>query len=227
MKWICCFSKNGVIEVNNTEETIIQTIQPIKSPNFIPPPTNLDTISSVETLSDSDTVIATIGNSYNEIKEVSQNKDIFEDISIEPVVLNLQKKLKYSSKYTMGKNMSYFYLSTDRYYFIKNKNDNKDVFFGKFLFLDKSKNTLVTGRNSAGKSSLICDSIIFALYGKPYRKINLPQIVNSINKKGCLVEISFKKANEIKASNWYSGLVAEIARVDGEILTASSLPNNG
>ncbi len=64
------------------------------------------------------------------------------------------------------------------------------------IFLDKSKNTLITGANGFGKSALLTDSIIFALYGKPYRKINLPQIVNSINKKGCLVEISFNKAND-------------------------------
>jgi hypothetical protein len=39
----------------------------------------------------------------------------------------------------MGKNVSYFYLSVDRYYFIKNKNDNKEILFGKFMAIDKNK----------------------------------------------------------------------------------------
>lgn len=56
----------------------------------------------------------------------------------------------------------------------------------------KSKTTLVTATNGVGKSSIMMDSICFALYGKPYRNINKPQLVNSINGKACLVEISFK-----------------------------------
>lgn len=56
--------------------------------------------------------------------------------------------------------------------------------------LDRSPSTLITGENGAGKTSLL-DSLVFALYGTPYRNINKPQLVNSINKKDCVVEIEF------------------------------------
>jgi DNA repair exonuclease SbcCD ATPase subunit len=56
----------------------------------------------------------------------------------------------------------------------------------------KSKSTLVTAANGAGKSSLMTDSLVFALYGYPYRPINKPQLINSINGKGMLVEVDFK-----------------------------------
>ena len=54
----------------------------------------------------------------------------------------------------------------------------------------KSKSTLIVGENGAGKSTIL-DAICFALFGKPFRKINKTQLVNSINKKGMLVEIEF------------------------------------
>jgi DNA repair exonuclease SbcCD ATPase subunit len=56
--------------------------------------------------------------------------------------------------------------------------------------LTASKTTLLVGQNGAGKSSMI-EAISFALFGKPYRSIRKPQLVNSINGKGCLVEIEF------------------------------------
>lgn len=56
--------------------------------------------------------------------------------------------------------------------------------------LDKAPTTLVCGENGAGKTTLL-DALTFVLYGKPYRGINLPQLVNSINGKDCLVEIEF------------------------------------
>ena len=57
--------------------------------------------------------------------------------------------------------------------------------------LDKNKSTLVTGKNGTGKSSLVLDGISFALYGKAFRKINLGQLINSINQKECQVTIEF------------------------------------
>ena len=58
------------------------------------------------------------------------------------------------------------------------------------ISLNKSSTTLVIGTNGAGKSTML-DALCFALFNKPYRKINKPQLVNSSNEKGCLVEVEF------------------------------------
>lgn len=54
----------------------------------------------------------------------------------------------------------------------------------------KSTNTLIIGQNGAGKSTVL-DALCFSLFGKPFRKINKPQLMNSINQKDLLVEIEF------------------------------------
>jgi len=56
--------------------------------------------------------------------------------------------------------------------------------------LNKYKNTLVVGENGSGKSTVL-DALCFALFGKPFRKINKPNIINSINQKDALVELEF------------------------------------
>jgi DNA repair exonuclease SbcCD ATPase subunit len=56
--------------------------------------------------------------------------------------------------------------------------------------LDSSPLTLITGKNGAGKTSVLT-AILFALYGKPDRKINKPQLVNSINQKNAYVRLDF------------------------------------
>ena len=58
------------------------------------------------------------------------------------------------------------------------------------LILNKSQSTLVIGRNGEGKSTML-DALTFALFGKPFRNINKPQLINSINQKNCLVTIEF------------------------------------
>jgi len=58
------------------------------------------------------------------------------------------------------------------------------------IVLNHSPTTLIVGENGAGKSTLL-DALTFVLFGKPFRKFNKPQLVNSVNKKQCMVEIEF------------------------------------
>lgn len=60
--------------------------------------------------------------------------------------------------------------------------------------LDKSPTTLIVGQNGAGKSTLL-DALSFGLFGKPHRDIKKDQLVNSINKKRCEVEVEFHVGN--------------------------------
>ena len=55
------------------------------------------------------------------------------------------------------------------------------------------KTTLVVGHNGAGKSTML-DALAYALFGKAHRNIKNAQLVNSINKKGTLVEVTFNVA---------------------------------
>ena len=64
--------------------------------------------------------------------------------------------------------------------------------------LNESHGTIIIGSNGAGKSTVL-DALTFSLFGKPYRKINKPQLVNSVNEKDCVVEIEFDiKGKEYK-----------------------------
>jgi len=57
--------------------------------------------------------------------------------------------------------------------------------------LNKHNSTLITGKNGEGKSTILC-ALTFSLFGKPFRNISKNQLINSINKKNCLVEIEFE-----------------------------------
>ena len=56
--------------------------------------------------------------------------------------------------------------------------------------LNRQDSTLIVGQNGAGKSTLL-DALSFGLFGKPYRNITKPQLLNSINNKNCVVEVEF------------------------------------
>jgi len=56
--------------------------------------------------------------------------------------------------------------------------------------LTSARTNLIVGTNGAGKSTIL-DALTFSLFGKPFRKINKPMLVNSINEKDCLTEIEF------------------------------------
>lgn len=58
------------------------------------------------------------------------------------------------------------------------------------ISFNKYKTTLIVGDNGSGKSTLL-DALTFVLFGRPFRKINKPQLLNSINKKDMIVEIYF------------------------------------
>lgn len=58
------------------------------------------------------------------------------------------------------------------------------------LKLDEAQTTIIMGKNGAGKSTVI-DALSFVLFGKPFRKINKPQLLNSITQKNLRVEVEF------------------------------------
>ena len=57
--------------------------------------------------------------------------------------------------------------------------------------LDRNNTTLIIGENGAGKSTIL-DALCFGLFGKPFRNINKPQLLNSVNGSACEVEVEFR-----------------------------------
>ena len=61
--------------------------------------------------------------------------------------------------------------------------------------LNSNANTLIVGTNGSGKSTML-DALCFALFGKPFRNVNKPNLLNSINGRDCVVEINFSIGNK-------------------------------
>ncbi len=86
----------------------------------------------------------------------------------------------------------------------------------------KSKTTLIVGKNGYGKSTFL-DALTFGLFGKSFRGINKPQLVNSINEKDCLVEVEFKiGTTEYKVRRGIKPNIFEIHRNGSPIDQSSS-----
>lgn len=61
--------------------------------------------------------------------------------------------------------------------------------------LNNNTNTLVVGENGSGKSTML-DALCFGLFGKAFRNVNKPNLLNSINGKDCVVEVEFDTNNK-------------------------------
>ena len=85
------------------------------------------------------------------------------------------------------------------------------------LDLDKHKDTLIVGENGAGKSTFL-DALSYALYMKPFRKVNNPQLVNSVNRKHLEVEVEFSVgSNRFKVMRGHAPRKFEVYQ-NGELL---------
>jgi len=83
--------------------------------------------------------------------------------------------------------------------------------------LDTNTNTLLVGENGSGKSTML-DALCFALFGKAFRNINKPQLLNSINGKDCVVEVEFDTNN--RSYKVVRGIKPNVFQIfqDGELL---------
>jgi len=66
-------------------------------------------------------------------------------------------------------------------------------YWNEINFLQENTN-LIIGTNGSGKSTML-DALTFALFNKPFRKINKSQLMNTVNERDCLVELDFSVNN--------------------------------
>lgn len=59
------------------------------------------------------------------------------------------------------------------------------------IILDRSPTTLISGSNGSGKTSIICDGVTFALFGRSFRGVTKAQLINTINQRDSYTKISF------------------------------------
>jgi len=84
-----------------------------------------------------------------------------------------------------------------------------------------AKTTLIVGENGAGKSSIL-DALSFSLFGKPFRKINKPQLMNTITRKQLVTEVEFSiGTNEYKIIRGMKPNIFEVYK-DGILLNQSA-----
>ena len=80
---------------------------------------------------------------------------------------------------------------------------------------------MIVGTNGAGKSTIL-DALTFSLFGRPFRKINKPQLINTVNEKDCIVEVEFTiGTTEWKVVRGIKPNIFEIHR-NGEVLDQAS-----
>ena len=91
-------------------------------------------------------------------------------------------------------------------------------------FTEHSTN-LIVGTNGTGKSTVLY-ALTFSLFGKPFRKINKPQLSNSTNDKDCKVEVEFS----IGTTQWkvVRGITPNIFEIwrDGNVMDQFSHSND-
>ena len=91
--------------------------------------------------------------------------------------------------------------------------------------LTQNNTNLIIGTNGAGKSTIL-DALTFSLFGKPFRKINKPQLINATNEKDCLVEVEFSVGNvEWKTVRGIKPNIFKVWR-DNELLDQSASAND-
>jgi len=84
-----------------------------------------------------------------------------------------------------------------------------------------AKTTLIVGENGAGKSTIL-DALSFSLFGKPFRKINKPQLMNTITRKQLVTEVEFSiGTNEYKIIRGMKPNIFEVYK-DGILLNQSA-----
>ena len=87
--------------------------------------------------------------------------------------------------------------------------------------LNSAKTNLIVGANGAGKSTIL-DALTFSLFGKPFRKINKPLLLNSVNGSDLVTEIEFQSGkNEFKIVRGIKPGIFEIWQ-NGVLLDQSS-----
>ena len=91
--------------------------------------------------------------------------------------------------------------------------------------LTDTSTTLIIGANGSGKSTVL-DALTFSLFGKPFRKINKLQLLNSTNEKDGRVEVEFSiNETQWKVIRGIKPNIFEIHR-NGNVLDQFSAAND-